>query len=858
MKVQACGPMPAKIMLVGEAPGNAEIHAGKPFVGQSGQELSRMLHEAGIARTECYITNVCKYQPPGNRMAAWIDKRKAKPAETFSLINGHWVHPHVAEGLLELESEIKAVEPNLIIALGGTPLWALTGNDGITKWRGSLLELQYSDKRVKVIPTYHPTAILHQWSWRFIAMHDLRKCAKEAKFAELNLPEFDFIVRPSFETVMQELNAILVGADAMKHNPGNSPSRGDLKEEGKLHQSNEIVQPRPDLPDLSGDINDTQTQNAESIYNRPIAAPLNLPTAWKQTPLLLAADSETRYGYMTCLGIATSSRKALCIPFTEKSRPEGYWSLEEELAIILKLYEVFFHPMVGVIGQNFLYDDQYFAKLWGYVPHVVFDTMVAQGVLFPGLPKGLDFLSSMYCEGHVYWKDEGKEYDPKKHDEAQHWEYNCKDACRTFEVFLAQSKALELLKLQEPFNFKMAEFNPVLIMMLQGVKVDLSARATMDKELDGAMKERLAEIEYLFGHPVNPNSPKQMKLLVYKDFNVKEIKARKANAKGQRNATLDKEAIQLVKRREPLLIPFLELVEEYRSARVFSSTFVKALLDEDNRLRCYFNIIGTETMRFSSSKNAFGRGCNFQNIPKGDEEAEAGLALPNVRKIFVPDPGYIIFDADLAKADAQVVAWEAGDEALKQLFRESPDLLHKQNAIDIFGKNTPHTYAMAKRGVHLTNYLGTARTLAAALGITMKDAERFQRQWFGAHPAIPRWQEKIKHDLMTTRTIMNKFGYRRFYFGRLEEELKEAIAWIPQSTVACAINRGLLNIAQRLPEVDLLIQVHDSLVFQIREERVDELLPKVLKEMHIVVPYDDPLVIQVEAKSSKTSWGDCE
>lgn len=213
MKVPASGPMPAKIMLVGEAPGNAEIQAGKPFIGQSGQELSKMLHEAGIVRTECYITNVCKYQPPGNRMAAWIDPRKDSPGAEFVHFRGKWCHPHVVEGCIDLRHEIRMVEPNLIIALGNTPLWALTGNDGITKWRGSLLETDSPDESVKVISTYHPAAILRNWSWRFIAMHDLRKCAKEAEFPELNLPEFDFLLRPSFEAVMAELEGILKEAD---------------------------------------------------------------------------------------------------------------------------------------------------------------------------------------------------------------------------------------------------------------------------------------------------------------------------------------------------------------------------------------------------------------------------------------------------------------------------------------------------------------------------------------------------------------------------------------------------------------------------------------------------------------------
>ena len=106
--------------------------------------------------------------------------------------------------------------------------------------------------------------------------------------------------------------------------------------------------------------------------------------------------------------------------------------------------------------------------------------------------------------------------------------------------------------------------------------------------------------------------------------------------------------------------------------------------------------------------------------------------LPNIRKLFVPDPGYMIADCDLAQADAQVVAWEADDEELKAVFRDPTADLHDENAKTIFGTLTPANRQLAKAGVHLTNYGGKARTCATALGITVKQAEDFQRKWFQA------------------------------------------------------------------------------------------------------------------------------
>lgn len=239
------------------------------------------------------------------------------------------------------------------------------------------------------------------------------------------------------------------------------------------------------------------------------------------------------------------------------------------------------------------------------------------------------------------------------------------------------------------------------------------------------------------------------------------------------------------------------------------------------------------------------------------------LALPNVRQLFIPDPGHTIADVDLAQADAQVVAWEAGDEMLKEVFRDPNGDLHTANSIDIFGhsdnpKVRDKNRKKAKAGVHATNYYVRPRTLAIALGITVKEAEHFINRWFQIHPSIKRWQEKIEDDLNKTKTIYNKFGFRRRYFHNSENLLSEALAWIPQSTVALVINAAIDNMVQTLPEVKHNLQVHDSAIFQYKTEDEALLLPVVEAAFKVVIPYDDPLIIPAGIKTSTISWGDCK
>lgn len=370
----------ARIMIVGEAWGADEARVGRPFVGLSGMELDRMLHETGILRSECYLTNVVNAQPPGraagrpveNDISAWIPSTKKAITPDCIRFRDRMVKPIIHEGYLNLLREIALVKPTLIIALGNTPLWTLTGRWGVTKWRGSQLLQNAADlldqvptPPCKVIPTYHPAAILRQWDWRAISLHDFRRAKRESTTPTYRLPDWTFIIRPS---LVQALGTL-----------------------GALHARLEA------------------------------------------SPQLLSFDLETRAGQIACAGIAWDKANAICIPFMAVERAEGYWPNEEEALVLEGLLSVLAHPNARIVGQNLLYDCQYTWRHWHFVPRVAFDTMIAHHTAFPGLPKALDFQSSMYCEHHVFWKEDGKLWRPE-YGEGAFWRYNCEDAVRTFEI----------------------------------------------------------------------------------------------------------------------------------------------------------------------------------------------------------------------------------------------------------------------------------------------------------------------------------------------------------------------------------------------------------------------------------------
>lgn len=846
IQVPPDGPVPARVMIVGEAPGSEEEIKLTPFVGASGMELNRMLQEAGISRSECFVTNLCRERPPKNeiglylrkslkfsskttkedlkRLAAGIDPRK------FVRLRDMLVDPKVLEGYELLKKEISLVNPNIIIAVGNSSMWALTGRWGITKWRGSMLYEEATGARHRVIPTYHPAAILRQWDWRAIGVNDLRRATRFRDGSPYPTPNWNFILRPSFDQAQNTLRALILRADACTDPAG----------------------------------------------------------------LRLSFDIETRAGHIACAGISWTYRDGICLPFMCAERREGYWNLEQEIQIVQLLAQLLKHSHVRVVGQNILYDSQYTWRWWHFVPNVSQDCMISQHAIFSDMPKSLAFQASMYCDYYVFWKEEGKDWE-KNMKEEELWHYNCLDCVYTDEVGQIELQVIKQQGLESVHAFQQAMFWPVLQAMQRGIRIDMKRRGELTLEVWGEITRRQAFINRILGHPLNPDSPKQMHTLFYKDFAM-PVQMKRGKKGEPSRPTLDDDALQKLVRLEPLLRPLVNSIADIRTLGKFLSNFLTRPLDVDGRMRCAYNIGGSEsgksapkTYRLSSSENAFGSGTNLQNIPSeksksiGKAAARGGFdgigdpyQFPNIREIFIPDSGFTWFDLDLERADLFVVCWEADDDQLKTAMRLGTDI-HLLNAFVITGKEPPPLEELveshpkypdhrgpqklirefAKVFCHGTNYGGQSRTMAQHTGRTVAEMDRAQRIWFGAHPGIKRWHDRVKDQVTRRRFIENRFGYRWRIFDRIDSIIPDAIAWVPQSTVSIVINKIWERIYRELPEVQVLMQVHDSLPGQFLTSQRDRLLPLIREATKIVVPYPDPLVIPASIKTSDKSWGHC-
>jgi len=226
---------------VGEAWGREEAESGlrQPFIGEAGKELWRMLGEAiqehstlhqralemhkfGLAwvrhrqpwleATGIAMTNVLNFRPPNNSIEAIAAGKKELPSDYPSLpaiSKGKYLLPEYLSELDRLQVEISDSQPNLILAFGNTACWALLQSTSIGSLRGAITSGHGVYAQNKILPSYHPAAILRQWSWRPIVVTDLMKAWREADFPEIRRPARQIIVNPTIDEIVDWTNTFL-------------------------------------------------------------------------------------------------------------------------------------------------------------------------------------------------------------------------------------------------------------------------------------------------------------------------------------------------------------------------------------------------------------------------------------------------------------------------------------------------------------------------------------------------------------------------------------------------------------------------------------------------------------------------
>lgn len=466
--------------------------------------------------------------------------------------------------------------------------------------------------------------------------------------------------------------------------------------------------------------------------------------------------------------------------------------------------------------------------------------------------------------------------------------YNGLDCCVTYEIrdVLKKEIANDEPCVRETYDFSLRKLGPVLDMELRGIKVDFSARNSTIDRLKKQLEFIQANFDALclaaFDTKINWRSPLQMKTLFYGSFGLREVRRR--NTKGIMAPTVDRGAL------ESFRFHFLPQIfaNHVLAMRDIGKKigFLETEIDSDGRLRTSYNVAGTKTGRLASSASVFGSGTNNQNI-------DTELRYP-----FVADKGKILINIDLEQADARNVgaliwnifvdeigekeagkyldACESGDlhttvcsMAWQDLEWPSPwDL---KEAKFVAGQNFYRDMSYrdaAKRLGHGTNFTGYPATMAKHTQTAQGVIEIFQQNYFAAFPLIGsydrdpekmNWHTWTLNQLKTRGSLTTPFGRRRFFFDRWQNPsmLREAIAYCPQSMTAHQIDMGYIQLFENLREIELLAQVHDSILLQIPFAKLDALMPKIMALMEFPFPLkrDRILSVPLEAKVG-WNWGD--
>lgn len=563
----------AKILIVGESYNSSDENAGRAFEGNVGKELDNILLEAGIQPGDCYYTNVVNKRPYGNNLANFCVPFKEARKVGVKCVRGLYPDVPLLEGVMLLEELIQQLQPTLIIAFGNYALWALT-EDSFRVTNGSK---KYGTAGHKI-----PTGIV-----------DYRGSQLRSRFG-------DIPVLPTFHpatTFRNQAWRYLCVHDIRSRSPKAFAS-GKWSEP----ERNYIIRPSLD--------------QALSILNN-----LTLRASMSATPLLLAADIETVKPHMDCIGFAWNEREAMCVPLMCSDKWEGYWTAQEEVLVMQAIKELLEHRNVEVVGQNFFYDIQYLYWYWVMKPNYKQDTMLAHHLCFPGTTNNLNYISSLYCDFHQYWKEDGKDA-LAAHNDEQRWIYNCRDCVVTYEAITELWKVIKHYKLEEQYCFQMHRANSAVDIMTHGVAINEKRRAEEWEKHLATMMEYQSYFEYSLPESAHPRakkkaawfaSPAQLCEIFYDKLGQTPIKNRDTG-----NLTANDDALMKIGMREPLLRPLTTKLREYNSYVAFEQ-FLTMKTGRDGRMRTSLSPTA-ETFRYRSGQDAFGSGRNLQNLPKGNED----------------------------------------------------------------------------------------------------------------------------------------------------------------------------------------------------------------------------------------------
>ena len=484
-------------------------------------------------------------------------------------------------------------------------------------------------------------------------------------------------------------------------------------------------------------------------------------------------------------------------------------------------------PAVGKCGQNLKYDLQVLARHGLPVAGLADDSMVLSFLLESGVRHNLDDLSVRLLDVKPIAFEEvvGKGKAQKRFDEAS-FEHAVQYAAEDADLALQLCDKLRTMLTDDRLKRLYEEVDLPLVDVLaalegHGVRLDLNVLSHLAVRMHGERKRAEARVLELAGEPFNLNSPTQLGAILFGKLGFKPVKY---TGKTKAPST-DEDVLQELAEKQGAEIAS-ELLRHRQMVKLLG-TYVEALPQMVNpvtgRVHTRLHQAAVASGRLASSDP------NLQNIPIRTEEGRA------IRGAFVPEPGWVLLDADYSQIELRVVAALAGDPVLLGAFEAGEDI-HRRTASEVFNVPMDQVTSEQRSASKAVNfgllYGQGAFALAANIGVSQKEAKAFIERYFERMPKVAAWIESAKEKALAEGLVRTHWGRIR-RIPELEspnkqfqaQGLREAVNTIVQGTAADLMRRAMVRLHHSLQveglQARLLLQVHDELLMEAPPKEVD-------------------------------------
>lgn len=502
-----------------------------------------------------------------------------------------------------------------------------------------------------------------------------------------------------------------------------------------------------------------------------------------------------------------------------------------------------------LVAQNFKYDYEIIKTNFNLEMNLYADTMIMSWLLNPSSKLGLDAKAKEYFDHTMLAFKElvkkGENFSSVEVEKA--CLYASEDAVITLKLFYKLKEEFKASNLEYLFELGQSlefEFTKVLAHMQEnGIKIDINILEDLKEKSLKHLAQLTAKIYELAGSEFNINSPKQLGEVLFDKLGLT------ASKKTKSGYSTNEMVLQKL-HDEHKIIP---LLLDYRESHKLQSTYIEPLLKlakqrDNNRVYTSFLQTGTATGRLSS-KNP-----NLQNIPV---KSEAGALI---RSAFIPKEGYSLVGIDYSQIELRLLAHFSEDEALLEAFNSNLDI-HKQTAIKIFGKEEASSKRSIAKSINFGLIYGMgSRKLADTLGIKTAEAKSYIESYFQAFKSVKDYLKSIEDTILETEYIETLLKRRRvFDFNSANGMqkaafLREGVNTKFQGSAADLIKLSMLKIWQKYKnneDIKMLLQIHDELIFEIKNEKIEEILEDLVNIMENIVELKVPLKV---SKNIGKSW----